>query len=80
MGGEEAEAAVDWKVVHNNLNSNSLSFDDVLDYGGGGSPANDNVVDDRVNALISSASNPVMLGIRFYDSEVIQVLAVVQPL
>jgi autotransporter-associated beta strand protein len=69
LGGEEAEAAVDWKVVHNNLNSNSLSFDDVLDYGGGGSPSNNNVVDDRVNALISaSATNPVMLGIRFYDS------------
>ena len=67
LGGEESEAAVDWKVVHNNLNSNSLSFDDVLDYGGGASPANNNVVDDRVNALIA-ASNPVMLGIRFYDS------------
>ena len=67
-GGEESEAAVDWKVVHNNLNSNSLSFDEVLDYASG-TPANDNVVDDRVNALITaSASNPVMLGIRFYDA------------
>lgn len=67
-GGEESEAAIDWKVVHNDLNSNSLSFDEVLDYASG-TPANDNVVDDRVNALISaSASNPVMLGIRFYDA------------
>ena len=67
-GGEESEAAADWKVVHNNLNSNSLSFDEVLDYASG-TPANDNVVDDRVNALITaSASNPVMLGIRFYDA------------
>jgi autotransporter-associated beta strand protein len=66
---DSGENAIDWKVVHNNLNSNSLSFDDVLDYGGGGSPANDNVVDDRVNALITaSASSPVKLGIRFYDA------------
>jgi hypothetical protein len=68
LGGEESEAAADWKVVHNNLNSNTLSFDEVLDYASG-SPANNNVVDDRVNALITaSASNPVMLGIRFYDA------------
>ena len=68
LGGEESEAAADWKVVHNNLNSNTLSFDDVLDYASG-TPANNNVVDDRVNALITaSASNPVMLGIRFYDA------------
>jgi autotransporter-associated beta strand protein len=68
LGGEESEAAADWKVVHNNLNSNTLSFDEVLDYASG-TPANNNVVDDRVNALITaSASNPVMLGIRFYDA------------
>ncbi len=64
------ESSVDWKVLHNDLSSNSLTIDDFLEYGSG-SAADDNVVDDRVNALVTATTSPntdtVPIGIRFYD-------------